>query len=113
MDKRLIELHQQRGRLIERIAMQRVTLARELAPVRATLDTTDRALAAVRDSVCYLRQHPAAVAALAAALFALKPRMLWRWLQRGFLVWRSWRALRGVLWSLQQRPPGNSGSSKQ
>lgn len=102
MEKRLIELHLQRGRLIERIASQRGTLTRQLAPVRATLDTTDRALAAVRDSACYLRQHPAAVAALAAALFALKPRMLWRWLQRGFLVWRSWRALCSLLSRLKQ-----------
>jgi hypothetical protein len=102
MEKRLIELHQQRGRLIERIATQRGTLARQLAPVRATLDTTDRALAVVRDSVCYLRQHPAAVAALAAALFAWKPRMLWRWLRRVFLVWRSWRALRGLLSRMKQ-----------
>jgi len=102
MEKRLIELHQQRGRLIERIATQRGTLARQLAPVRTTLDTTDRALAAVRDSACYLRQHPAAVAVLAVALFALKPRMLWRWLQRGFFVWRSGRALRGLLSRLKQ-----------
>lgn len=102
MERRLIELHLQRGQLIECIASQRGTLTRQLAPVRATLDTTDRALAAVRDSACYLRQRPAAVAALAAALFALKSRMLWRWLQRGFLVWRSWRALHGMLSRLTQ-----------
>ena len=34
MNKSLVELHQQRGRLLERIASQRVTLARQLGPLQ-------------------------------------------------------------------------------
>jgi hypothetical protein len=95
MEKRLIELHQQRGRLIERIAMQRTTLARQMAPVRVACDTTDSVLAVVHESVNFVQRYPVGVAAFAAALFAMKPRWVWRWLQRGFLVWRGWGALRG------------------
>lgn len=98
MGKSLIELHLQRGRLIERIAHQRATLARQAAPIKAACDTTDWALAMVRYSVRHaselVQRHPAATAGLAAALFALKPRRIMRWLGRTFFVWRSWRSLR-------------------
>jgi len=97
MDQHLIELHLKRGRLLERIAAQRTMLARQMAPLRVALDTTDRAIAVVRDSARFVRQHPAGVAALVAVTVVLRPRVVWRWLQRGFFVWRSWRALRGRL----------------
>lgn len=97
MDQRLIELQLKRGRLLERIAMQRTTLARQVVPLRLALDTTDRAIAVVRDSARFVRQHPAGVAALVAVTVALRSRVVWRWLQRGFFVWRSWRALRSRL----------------
>ncbi|MGA7178699.1 MAG: YqjK family protein [Thiobacillaceae bacterium] len=102
MQKKLIELHLQRGRLIERIALQRSTLARQIAPVRVACDTTDRVLTAVRDSVNFIQRHPLEVAAFAAALFVMKPRRVWRWLQRGFFVWQGWGALRGRLARLRQ-----------
>lgn len=94
MDQHLIELHLKRGRLLERIAVQRKTLARQMEPVRVACDITDRAIAVARDSTRFVRQHPAGVAALVAVTVALRPRVVWRWLQRGFFVWRSWRVLR-------------------
>jgi hypothetical protein len=98
MRKSLVELHRQRGRLIERIAHQRATLAREAAPLKAACDVTDWALATVRDTIRHtselVQRHPAATAGLAAALFALKPRRVMRWLGRTLFVWRSWRTLR-------------------
>lgn len=97
MDQQLIELHLKRGQLLERIAMQRATLARQVVPVRVALDTADRAIVLVREGVRYVRQHPAGVAALVAVTVALRPRVVWRWLQRGFFIWRSWRAARGLL----------------
>lgn len=102
MEKRLIELHLQRGRLIERIAEQRNMLARQMAPVRVACDTTDRVMTVVRDSAYFVQRHPVEVAAFAAALFVMKPRRVWRWLQRGFFVWQSWGALRGRLARLWQ-----------
>lgn len=98
MSKSLIELHRQRGQLIERIAHQRATLARDAAPVRAACDTTDRAIASVRDALrqtaCLVQRHPVATAGLAAALFALNPRRVMRWFGRSLLLWRSWCGLR-------------------
>lgn len=102
MEKRLIELQLQRGRLIERIAQQRSTLARQLAPVRIACDTTDLVLAVARDSASFVQCHLVGVAAFAAALVAMRPRRAWRWLKRGFLFWRNWRALHGGLTRLWQ-----------
>jgi hypothetical protein len=98
MRKTLVNLHLKRGQLVERIAQQRATLAREAAPLRAACDTTDWLLATVRDTLRQASQlvqrHPAATAGLVAALIALKPRRVVRWLGRTLLVWRSWRSLR-------------------
>lgn len=97
MDQRLIELHLKRGQLLERIATQRHTLTRQVLPVRVALDAADRAISVARDGTRFVRQHPAGVTVLVAATVVLKPRVVWRWLRRGFIVWRSWRALRGLL----------------
>lgn len=90
----LAELHHQRGQLVERIAHQRATLARQMGPVQSALNTADRATAAARSGVQYAKEHPAAVAVAVAALALLRPRRAWRLLSRGIVVWRSWRALR-------------------
>jgi hypothetical protein len=98
MRRSLIELQRQRGQLIERIANQRATLAREAAPLKAACDVMDWALATVRDTIRHVsglvERHPAATAGLAAAVFALKPRRMMRWLGRTLFVWRTWRTLR-------------------
>jgi hypothetical protein len=98
MSKSLIELQRQRGQLIERIGHQRAALAREAAPLKAAFDTTDWVLATVRDTLRQtsrmIQRHPAATAGLLAALIALKPRRVVRWLGRSIFVWRTWRSLR-------------------
>jgi hypothetical protein len=98
MRKSLVELHRKRGQLIERIAHQRATLARESAPLKAACDTTDWVLATVRDAISQtsrlVQRHPVATAGLVAALIALKPRRAVRWLGRTIVVWRTWRSLR-------------------
>ena len=93
MPKSLIELHEERGRLRERIAAQRQTLAQQLAPLNRTLQTGDRLLATGRSIVDELLQHPLALAVLAAVAVALRPRTIWRWGRRGLLLWRGWRLL--------------------
>jgi hypothetical protein len=97
MGNRLTELYLQRGRLLERIAAQRRTLARQAAPLRTACDTTDRVLGLVREAGAFVQRHPVAVAATATALLVIRPRWAWRWLRRGFLLWRGWRGLRRVL----------------
>ena len=93
MTPSLANLLHQRGQLVERIAHQRATLARELGPVQSVLNTADRATAAAREGVQYLKENPLPVVLTVTALVLLRPRRAWRWLGRGLLVWRSWRAL--------------------
>lgn len=82
-----------RGQLVERIAHQRATLAREWGPVQSVLNTAHRATVTAREGVQYLKEHPLLVVLTVTALVLLRPRRAWRWLGRSLLVWRSWRAL--------------------
>ena len=97
MQTRLIELHQQRGRLLERIAAQRGTLSRQMAPLQGVLHigdrVSDRAARMVQDGKNFARQHPLAMAAAVAAVVLLKPRTVLRWTRRGLSLWRTWRGV--------------------
>ena len=94
---RLIELHTQRGRLLERISHQRQVLAREVEPLIAPLALPAK-LAGVFDATrIFVREHPYLVGTTVAAIVVFKPRFVWRWTQRGLLAWRTWRSLRGLV----------------
>jgi hypothetical protein len=97
MNNSLSELHQQRGRLLERIAGQRVALARQLVPLQNASDAGSRAFAMLRGGLEYLKNHPLPVLLAIAALVLLKPRRAWRWLQGGLFLWRRWRMLRALV----------------
>lgn len=97
MDKRLAELHRERGELLRRIAVQRASLTGQLAPLQQACSIADRSVRLLRSGLKFLREHPVAVALAVSALGARKPARSWRWLQRGLFVWRSWRALRAWL----------------
>jgi len=58
MNQELIDLAVERGRLLERISMQRQLLEQQLQPVGDTLHSVDRALASLRKGRDYLQQHP-------------------------------------------------------
>ena len=94
MNHRLNELHLRRGRLLERIAIQRGALSYEFEPVRATLDTTDRLLARVHAGIDYLKAHPAVVALAFGGLLIVKPRRTLRWSRRAYALWQTWRVVR-------------------
>ena len=94
MDKRLAELHRERGQLIERIASQRMTLARQLEPLQEVAAAGDRAVSLLQGLVRYVNERPLPVLMVAAALVLFKPKSAWRWAQRGLFVWRTWRTLR-------------------
>ncbi|MEW6415510.1 MAG: YqjK family protein [Pseudomonadota bacterium] len=104
MSKSLAELHQERGRLRERIAQQRATLAREVAPLARACDTIDAVRALARDTARRVNrlasEHPALVAGIAALFFALRPRRTLRWIGRGMFLWRGWRNVRRLLASV-------------
>lgn len=104
MNQELIDLAVERGRLLERISMQRQLLEQQLQPVGDTLHSVDRALARLRKGRDYLQQHPEVVAAAVVVLVVLKPSRLWRWTKRGFLAWRTWRMLRRELFALGLSP---------
>lgn len=106
MNHRLNELHQRRGRLLERIANQRAALRREVQPVRAALSKADRVVNRVRSVTDSIRQHPSIAAVAVAALFMLKTDRVWRWSRRAFFTWRVWRAFGDKLtvFGLRARP---------
>lgn len=100
MNQTLIDLAVQRGRLIERITSQRQQLGQDLLPIAQALQTTDHAIAVLRDGVDYLQKRPALVAAAVGLITILRPQRVWRWSKRGFVVWRAWRVARQELANL-------------
>ncbi|MGH8832021.1 MAG: YqjK family protein [Polaromonas sp.] len=97
MNKSLVELHQQRGRLLERIVSLRAALAQQLAPLQHASDASNRLLALLRGAVQHLKSNPLPLMLVVSALVLFKPRRAWRWLWRGVALWRSWRVLRAWL----------------
>ncbi len=97
MQQRLIELQLQRGRLLERIAHQRLTLTEQAAPVARTLHLRNRLAQMASDGKQFAVDHPLLVAAAVGTVVVLRPGTVLRWTRRGFLTWRTWTALRSVL----------------
>ncbi|MES2582590.1 MAG: YqjK family protein [Pseudomonadota bacterium] len=94
MDARLVELYVERGRLRERISVQRGQLVRELEPLRNALDGVDRTRALLHQARQWVLSNPGIVATVAVAVVVWRPRAVLRTVVRGFSVWRSlghWR----------------------
>lgn len=104
MTNRLADLHQRRGRLLERIAHQRDTLATAVEPVRDVLDATDFRIDQFRAGVAWLRRNPVVVAGAVAALVVFRGRGLLRWGRRAFLAWQTWRSVRERMLAAAWRP---------
>lgn len=94
MPSREIELALKRGRLQERIAVQRAQLAVDMRPIASTLAVADRAVNVGQAGVRYVRQHPVQVGIVFAALAVLRPRRVWRWTRRALVAWSAWRKIR-------------------
>jgi hypothetical protein len=90
MDARLTELYLQRGRLQERIRVQRGQVARELAPIGEALHAVDRARALLHQARLWMVANPGVVAAVAVAVVVWRPRAVLRAARWGFSAWRSW-----------------------
>lgn len=90
METRLVELYVERGRLRERIRMQRGELARELAPVAATLHSMDSARAWLHRAGQWMAAHPGVVVAAAVAVVVWKPRAVLRTGRWALSAWRNW-----------------------
>src|SRR5664279_3483036 len=94
MNRQLNELHLLRGRLLERIATQRLVLSHAVLPVSDALRTIDRVVARVNSVGDYVKSHPSLAIVAMAALFFLKSRRVLQWAKRGFFAWQAWRAMR-------------------
>jgi hypothetical protein len=92
--KTLTEVYVQRGRLLERIALQRAVLSQELEPVQQALAKADLVVAGVNAGVGYVKRHPALAALGVAVLFVLQGRRVLRLARRGFFLWKAWQSLR-------------------
>jgi len=103
VNQRIAEISLQRGRLLERIAAQRLSLARELQPATQSLAAIDRLAARARSGSDYVRQHPGVAILTLSALAAIKPSRAWRWTKRGFFAWQTWRTLRGKFFRFADR----------
>lgn len=90
MNERLLELAHRHGALQARIAEQRRQLAQHVVPIEAALARGD----ALRHALAWLKAHPGAVGSAVAVAVVLRPRRMWRWARRGFVLWRGWQAVR-------------------
>ena len=97
MQKRLIELQLERGRLLERIANQRHQLAQSGAPVAHALHLGNRVTDWIDRGKHFSLAHPVAVGAAVVVLVVLRPAGVLRWSRRGFMAWRTWTTLRAAV----------------
>lgn len=107
--KSLAELERERGRLLERISVQRSQLPAQFAPVAQLLQFGERVAHTVQAARSFVQRHPLALGAIGAVLVLRRPRSLGRWVKRGLLVWRTWRTARNFAQVVQRqlnRPPG-------
>jgi len=81
---RLAELRLRRERLIARSAVQRVELARELAPWSAPIALIERGLTGIG----WLRRHPVAIAIGVAVMVVIRPRRFLGGVRQGMAAWR-------------------------
>lgn len=101
--KSLIELERERGRLLERVAIQRSQLSAQFVPVAQLLQLGDRVAQTVQAGRDFVRQHPWAMGTLGALMLLRRPRSLGRWAKRGLLVWRTWRSARNLAQAVQRQ----------
>ena len=86
----VIDIMVKRERLLARCAAQRDELSSLAVQFATPLKVADRAVAAVD----FLRRHPLVLVVAGAFFAAVERRRSWTWVKRGFVVWRSYRALR-------------------
>ena len=88
----IIDIVVKRERLLARVAAQRDDLTMLAQQLEGPLKVADRVVAGVQ----YVRRHPVVLGAAVALLAVVERRRLWLWARRGFVVWRTYRALRNT-----------------
>jgi hypothetical protein len=85
-----LALAERKRRLIERIEAQRKQIARGSEVLQKPAALADKVVEAVR----YVKAKPWIAGVGVAVALALRRRHLWRWVGRGWTVWRGWRFTR-------------------
>jgi hypothetical protein len=88
-DDPLVDIMVKRERLLAQCADQRDDLEMLAQQLDGPLQVADRVIAGVH----YLRRHPVVAGAAVALLAVVQRRSLWKWVQRGLVVWRAYRFL--------------------
>ena len=89
MNRRLAAIEAKRARLLDRAAREREDVAQTLQSWARPLDFVDRCLAAVH----FVISRPPLVAGAMLVFALLRPRSAFRWAQRAFGLWQSYRWL--------------------
>ena len=90
MNQRDLDLALKKQRLVLRSAALRVHPGRELGAVKPLFSSADR----VREAAHWLRQHLHLVSLAAAVVALVRPRLVFRWGRRGFVLWQTLSKLR-------------------
>ena len=87
--QKLARLAQRRAELLGRCDMQRAELSEICLALRMPLAMVDRGVVAWR----FVQQHRAIVVGLGVMLAVVRPLRTLKWLQRGWMLWRTYRNL--------------------
>ena len=99
MNRQMLELMQQRGELLAKIAAQRELIAATAERWETPLQAVDRGISIVR----FLHAHPLLVAA-AAAILVIRRRRLFGTLTSGWRLWRLYRKAMSFAAKMAARP---------
>ena len=89
MNERLFAIEARRARLIERAARERGDITYALQSLSGPLGFVDRCLGVVR----FVVARPPLIAGVMLVLALLRPRRAFKWAQRAFGLWQSYRWL--------------------
>lgn len=94
MDARLAKLYLERGRLQERIRLQRLEVARAVLPLNRGLGYLNRIGDRVHALSVWMSEHRMVVTATVVTLVLWRPRIVWRLATTGYGLWRHWKRVR-------------------
>ncbi len=104
MNKQLLALYLERGRLQERITQQRLSLVTQWMPLQKASATANSVMTVGQGGFGFLRKHSWLVVMAVAAFVVLRPKGSWWLVQRGWMLWRGWRMVRGFAESSSLSP---------
>lgn len=88
-----VELALRKQRLQLQAAAQRVMILQALEAASPAFGAAER----IGSGWHWAKAHPEWLAGIGAVLLVARPRLVFRWARRGFLVWRTLRRLRSTI----------------